>query len=66
MTVTETLISSYRSLEREYEYFLNQYGSDQEIQRRLEDVRSKLVQINCRRVSTLEQDVIPRQTETVS
>lgn len=66
MTVTNTLIASYKSLEREYLYFLENYGHDEEIQRRLEDVRSKLVQINRTRVSTLEQDVIPRQTETVS
>lgn len=55
MTVTNTLIASYKSLEREYLYFLETYGHDEEIQRRLEDVRSKLVEINSGRVQNLEQ-----------
>lgn len=66
MNFKNYLLAEYEELERDYAYYLEQYGYDEEMSYQLESIRRKLDQLKTRRLQNVEQTGKSLTTDYIS
>ena len=64
MNFENTLLAEYEELERDYAYYLDCYGLDQEMQYHLESIRNTIARLKTK--SVCKNEYTERHRQTVS